>query len=185
MWWLPIDGAIGQLALLRDIGDWPEELLPIAADGGGNLIVVDVATGRVSAWDHEDWSTTALADDFGAWMTHLADDMDANLVVAGSIDDDEEDAIMLLDAPPSPAAAPHIAPDRAARVLLACLLERRLVAVAGEDVEGLIAQLHGALATKSPAQRRRRVIAVLEESASIDEIFATDDVLGVLVDELG
>src|SRR5262245_32469437 len=68
MWWLTAENALACYRLMNDLSDeWPPSLLPVAEDGGGNLIVVDLDRGTVSAWDHETWESIKLADDFGAW----------------------------------------------------------------------------------------------------------------------
>ena len=119
-------------------------------------------------------------------MTQLADDMDAQLVVAGNGDGDSYDALELLDAPAGPPApAPVILPDRAARVFVEVLVEKKFAVLHKKaDLEPLIAALTVALSTKSAASRKSKVIALLEESDAIDEIFADDDKLGGLVDEI-
>jgi cell wall assembly regulator SMI1 len=187
MTWLSADRAVGSLLYMREVvKDWPAALLPIADDAGGNLVVVDLDSGQVAAWDHEDGSTTKLADDLGTWMTLLADDMEARLVAVGAREEKADDALSLLDAPPAPAApAPVIARDRAARVFVEVLVEKRLVALAkGVDLESLIAALARALAIKTNAIKKKTVIALLEDSAAVEEIFAADDVLHTLVDEI-
>lgn len=187
MSWLSADRAVGSLLFMRDLPvAWPEELLPIADDAGGNLVVVDLRSGLVSAWDHEDARTTRLADDFGTWMTQLADDMDARLVVAGTVDDDADDAISLHDAPPPPPApAPFIARDRAARVFVEVLVEKRFAALRkGADLEPLVAALAAALAIKTNATKKKRVIETLEESDAVEEIFAGNDKIEGLVDDV-
>ena len=185
--WFSADRAVGSLLFMRDLAhEWPAALLPIADDTEGNLIVVDLDSGHVSAWDHEDRSTARLSDDFGTWMTHLADDMDARLVAPGAVEEKADDTLALLDAPPAPPpAAPIIARDRAARVFVEVLVEKRFVAlVKGADLEPLIAALTGALAIKTTATKKQTVIALLEDSRAVEEIFADDDVLETLVDEI-
>ena len=187
MWWLSVDEALAQYRFMRDLGvDWPEARLPIAQDAGGNLVYVDLDDGRCAAWDHETTESIDLASDFGAWMGALAEDMRAGLVVAGSEGDDDERTLTLLDAPPPPApAAPVVGPDRAARVLLDVLRERGFVALAdGADVEPLVAELTRALATRGAKKRCAAVLTALEESSAVDEIFAEDDWIRVLVDEI-
>lgn len=188
MWWLSAEKTLGRYRFMRDLSDqWPSTLLPIAEDAGGNLLVVDLDQGTLSAWDHETWGSRKLADDFGAWMEQLAADMAAGLVVAGSEEDDEDATLTLLDAPPPlPASPPALVPDRAARVLLDVLLERRFIAlVDNADRSALVAALTRALATKGAKRRRAKVIDVLEESEVVDEIFVDDDPIGVLVDDFG
>ncbi len=193
MSWLSGDRAVGSLLFMRALAtevpgaaEWPATLLPVGDDGGGNKIVVDLDSGEVSAWDHEDHSMAKLADDFSVWMTQLADDMDARLVVAGTDEDDAHDAITLLDAPPPPPApAPVIAKDRAARVFVEVLVEKRFVALRKRaDLEPLIAALTQALAIKTTATKKKKVIELLEESDAVEEIFAGDDKLEALVDEV-
>jgi cell wall assembly regulator SMI1 len=187
MSWLSADRSVGSLRFMRELPEpWPPALLPIADDDVGNLMVVDAGTGAVSAWDQEDRTLTPLAADLATWMTQLADDMDAQLVVAGTVEEGTEDALELLDAPPGPVApAPVILPDRAARVFVEVLVEKRFAALGkGVDLEPLILALTTALATKGAAERKRRVIAILEESDAIDEIFVDDDKLEGLVDEI-
>lgn len=185
--WLSADRAVGTLQFMRDLPDeWPAALLPIADDGSGNLIVVDLDTGEVSAWDHEDGSKARLAEDLATWMTQLANDMDARLVVPGTPEDGADDALELLDAPPGPPPPPPIIrADRAARVFIEVLIEKRFAALEkGADLEPLIAELARALATKGAASRKRTVIALLEESGAVQEIFADDEALEGLVDEI-
>jgi cell wall assembly regulator SMI1 len=187
MAWMSADSAVGRLLFMRELPTpWPAELLPIADDAGGNLLVADLETGAILAWDHETATTTRLADDLTTWMTQLADDMDARLVVAGSAEDDADDSLELLDAPPGPPPpAPIILPDRAARVFVEVLCEKKYAALhKGADLEPLIAELTLALAIPVTKERKKKVIALLEESDAIDEIFTTDDKLEGLVDEI-
>lgn len=185
MCWLSIERVAEQLAFLRDLGEFPEELLPIGEDAGGNLLVVNLDTGAISAWDHEDWSTTTIAKDMNALATNLADDMDANLV---TVDEEDEDfpALVLLDKPPPKLAVPQITEDRPARVLVAVMLERRMIALTkGRDIEKLIVELTAALALNDAIKRRERVVEVLEENPAVDELFADDETIDALLEELG
>jgi len=187
MFWLSAERAVGSLRFMRELPEpWPPALLPIADDDAGNLIVTDLETGAISAWDHEDRCTTRLADDFATWMTQLADDMEAQLVVAGNVEDGHDDTLELLDAPPGPPVPPPvILPDRAARVFVEVLIEKKFAVLAkNADLEPLIAELTTALANKSAKGRKSAVIALLEESDAIEEIFADDDKLEGLVDEI-
>jgi cell wall assembly regulator SMI1 len=180
-WWLSTEDAAAQLELVRDLGGWPSALLPFAADGAGNLLVVDLKRGAISAWDHETAETTRLADDFDAWMRDLASDM-----AASRVEEDGEDALTLLDAPPVRVAAPPLTPDRDARVLLAVMVEERFIElVGGADYEPLIALLHEALKSKPLAERTRRVESVLHENAVVDELFADDERIERLLKRLG
>lgn len=192
MWWLSVDAAEKQLVLMRDLGKFPEELLPFALDAGGNLLVVDTTNGRVAAWDHETWETTTLAADMDVWIAALADDMEQKLVAAPNEDPDEEDfddgRLMLMDAPPPPppeAGAPVVTEDRAARVLVEVLQERKFVEMTKRaDLEPLIKELHEALVHPIKGERKARVIEILEDSDVVDEIFANDDKIGGLVEAL-
>lgn len=187
MSWLSAERAVGSMLYMREQSEtWPATLLPIADDASGNLIVASLDTGVISAWDHEDGSTTWLADDFATWMTALADDMEARLVVAGSAEEGHDDALELLDAPPGPVAPPPvILPDRAARVFVEVLLEKKYAVLEkGSDIEPLVAQLTKALAGTGSANRKRAVIAILEESEAVEEIFVDDEKLEGLVEEI-
>lgn len=187
MSWLSSERAVGSMRYMREVSEtWPPALLPIADDDAGNLIVIALDTGLVSAWDHEDGSTTRLADDLATWITQLADDMDARLVVAGSVEEGHDDALELLDAPPGPAAPPPvILPDRAARVFVEVLLEKKYAVLEkGADIEPLVAQLTIALSGNGSASRKRAVIALLEQSEAIEEIFVDDEKLEGLVEEI-
>ena len=186
MSWLPIRGALDQRRFMQSLAeDWPEDHLPIGKDAGGNLLLADLRTEAILAWDHETWEAEPVAKSFDAWMTALADDMDAALVVTDE-EDDEPDALRLLAAPPStPGKPPSLAPDRPARVLLEALLERRWIEVdrAG-DVEGLVRALLGALSA-APKARAKKVSEVLETNPCVDELFADDEQIANLVEELG
>lgn len=192
MWWLSAEDARKKLAFMRGLGNFAEELMPFALDAGGNLLVVDTRTGRVAAWDHETAETTTLANDMDAWVSALADDMENKLVAAPNDDPDEEDfddgRLMLLDAPPPPppaAGAPVLAEDRAARVLVEVLQERKFVEMTKRaNLEPLVKELHEALAHPIRGERRARVITILEESDVVDEIFADDEKIGGIVDAL-
>ena len=187
MWWLPANEALAQYRFMRDLGvGWPESHLPVAQDAGGNLVYVDLDDGRCAVWDHETTESIELASEFGAWMSALAEDMRAGLVVAGSEDDDDDATLTLLDAPAPPAPpAPAVGPDRAARVLLDVLRERRFVVLAdGADEDALVAALTRALATRGAKKRGDAVLRVLEDSVAVDEIFAEDDWIRVLVSEV-
>lgn len=185
MYWLSAERVREQLAFMRDLGEWPEELLPIAEDAGGNLVVIDLKSGAVSAWDHEDWSTIKLAADFAQWMNDLADDMEASRV---TVDEEDEDfpALLLLDKPAVAPHAPSITPDRPARVLIEVMLERKMIALARKpNIEPLVAQLTKALDVKNPQKRRETVVEVLEENDAVDELFADDETIEELLEELG
>ena len=185
MCWLSIERVCEQLAFMKDLGDWPEERMPLAEDAGGNLLIVDLSTGEIAAFDHEDWSAVALAPDLDKWMTNLADDMDKNLV---TIDEDDEDfpALMLLDKPAPRATQPAITPDRPARVLVAVMVERRMLALAkGKDLEPLIVLMTKALEIKDAEERREKVVEVLEEDTAVDDLFADDETIDALLEELG
>jgi len=188
MWWLTTAGAIEQLDTMRDIGDWPAELLPFAQDGGGNLLVVDLESGQVSAWDHETWETTKLSSSLDAWFTALADDMEARLVAPPNEDVGDDDERLMLLAAPLPDVPPGesaIAEDRAARVFVAVLQERKLVELSKEaDIEPLVRALHVGLAIEDKDDRYDRVIEILEESPVVDEIFGDDDAIGGLIEDL-
>lgn len=181
MWWLPLEEAYARLKFMEDLGEWPEGQFPFAEDAGGNLILVDLATGNVTAWDHEDWSRKALAKDFSVLMSNLADDMEADLV-ATTEEDEDDDALELLDKPAA-AASVDVAPDHAARVLVEVMVERRILALRERfDVEPLIAELTEAL--DSGERAKAKVIDILEESEVVDEVFADDETIEKLIDEV-
>lgn len=182
MWWLPLEEAYARLEFMRDLGEWPDGQFPIAEDAGGNLILIDLASGAVGAWDHEDWSTKPLAKDFSLLMSALADDMEGRLVTTTE-EEEDDDALELLSKPMA-AAAQDIAPDRAARVLIEVMIERRMLALRERfDVEPLVAELAEAL--DAPGERRNaKVIDILEESEVVDEVFADDETLAKLIDEV-
>ncbi len=78
-----------------------------------------------------------------------------------------------------------ILPDRAARVFVEVLIEKKYAVLAKRaDIEPLVAQLAVALGTGTSADRKRAVISLLEESAAIEEIFADDEKLERLVEEI-
>lgn len=190
MSWLSLAAALEQWKLMRGLSDeWPEDDVPVAHDGGGNLVVVSLASGAVTLFDHETWEMTPLADSFAQWMTWLADDMDAGLVVLDEDESEYEDAITLLDKPvkPPPAAAPKPeVDDRASRVFLELLAERKLVQfVRGQDPRPLLKALLPALASKSPEKRMQSVLEVLEASPAVDEVFADDEELAEILEEFG
>lgn len=183
MWWLPLEEAYARLEFMQELGEWPEGQFPIAEDAGGNLILVDLATGAVGAWDHEDWSTKPLAKDFSALMVGLAEDMEGRLV-ATTEEDEDDDALELLSKPAAAPAPDDVAPDRAARVLVEVMLERRMLALRERfDVEPLIAELAEALETPSD-RRNAKVIDILEESEVVEEVFADDETLEKLINEV-
>jgi cell wall assembly regulator SMI1 len=185
MYWLSVERAREQVVFMRDLGEWPDNLLPIAEDAGGNLIVVDLKSGVVSAWDHEDWSTVPLAKDFAHWMNELADDMEGSLVV---VDEEDEDfpALMLLDKPAVAPNAPNITPDRPARVLLEVMVERKMLALARKgNIEPLIKELTKALDAKNPQKKREAVVSIFEDNDAVDELFADDETIDELLEELG
>jgi len=181
MWWLPVEEAYARLKFMEDLGEWPEGQFPIAEDAGGNLILIDLASGAVTAWDHEDWSRKELANDLGVLMTTLAEDMEARLVVTTE-EEEEDDALELLDKPAEPNSG-DVAPDRAARVLIEVMVERRILTLRERfDVEPLIAELTEAL--DSGDKRKAKVIELLEESEVVDEVFADDETIEKLIDEV-
>ncbi len=184
MWWLPLEEAYARLEFMQDLGEWPEGQFPIAEDAGGNLILIDLESGSVGAWDHEDWSTKPLAKDFSTLMNALADDMEGRLVVTTE-EEEEDDALELLSKPMPAAAAPDVAPDRAARVLVEVMIEQRMLALRERfDVEPLIVELAEALETPSGEKRKAKVIDILEESEVVDEVFADDETIEKLIDEV-
>ena len=186
MWMLSLDEALAQWRLMRDLGgDWRDAVLPIAMSASGDLVVVSLDAGTCGAWDHETGETTPLGD-FGAWMSALADDIRAGLIVSGSEDDDEDPTLTLLAEPPPPAHPPVLGPDRPARVLVEILVERRFIALAdGANVESLVAALSQALSDQTSEARASGVFSVLDESAVVEEIFAGDDEIEDVVEELG
>ncbi len=183
MTWLSTERIQEQLSFLRDLGtDWPEERLPIAEDAGGNMVFVDLETGAVAAFDHEDWAIFPLAKDFSTLLNNLADDMANNLVELD--EDDDVPTLILLDKPAAGSKQPDIARDRPARVLVAVMLERKMIALTkGRDIEPLIAKLTEAL--ELTEDRREKVVEILEENPAVDELFADDDEIDALLEELG
>ncbi len=185
MSWLPLGQAVNELHEMQSILDgWPDTLLPIASDGGGNHVLVDLEVGTVLLRDHEDGELVPLAPDFTTYMCWLADDMEARLVDTEGSDDDTELTLRTTALPPPP-PPPVLQPDRAARVLLEVLLERRCIAVSSGSREPLITALHHALAARGPAKRVKKVVAALEASALVDEIFADDAVLMAVLEDVG
>jgi hypothetical protein len=165
MCWHPLSDAIRTHLRMLDLGVvWERSWFPFGWDGGGNLLVVEAAR-------------------LDLWMEQLANDMDARLVVQG----EDDEGLTLLATPLPPEAPPSDRPpDLAARNLLVELFERRLVApVRGADPTALVAALQGALAARTIAKRRAQVLAALERSPAIDEIFADDETLEELLRELG
>lgn len=49
----------------------PDEVIVIANDGSGNLVCLDLLSGRVVTWWHESRSTEATAPDFTSWLVSL------------------------------------------------------------------------------------------------------------------
>jgi hypothetical protein len=97
-------------------------------------------------------------------------------------EEEEDDALELLDKPAVPAEQ-DVAPDRAARVLIEVMIERRVLALRERfDVEPLIAELAEAL--EDGERRKVKVIDVLEESEVVDEVFADDETIENLIDEV-
>lgn len=183
MAWLPLAGAVQELRVMQRVDpDWPASQLPVAADGGGNLVLIDLVTGAVRLLDHETGELEVLAPDFTTWMTWLADDMEAGLVVT---DEDGEALTLLKEAPAPPPPAPVLAPDRAARVLLEVLVERRHIALADGTTGPLIAALFAALATRGKARRLKQILGVLEASDLVDELYASDDMIAVAIEDVG
>lgn len=183
MSWLPLDGVLEELKAMRDAGPWPENHIPIATDGGGNALVLDLESEAILIFDHETWDPQVVATSFEAWMTQLADDMEAKLV--GTNEEDDEASIVLLEAPVPSVVTPSVGPDRAARVLLAALIERGWIEVAPGDLEPLVKDLHAALSILPPKARGRAVSNVLEKSKHVDEMFADDEQIADLVEEIG
>jgi cell wall assembly regulator SMI1 len=186
MSWLPLARVLEQLAFVKTLGEeWPEAHLPIALDAGGNLLLLDLDSEAILLWDHETWDPEEVAKSFGAWMTMLADDMDAKLVTTSEEEEEDETTLQLLETPVPSVVAPSVGPDRAARVLLAALVERKWIEVSDTDLEPLIKELHAALSVMPPKARGRAVSNVLERSKSVDEMFADDEQIADLVEEIG
>lgn len=184
MSWLPLDRVLEERATMGDAGEWPEHHLPIATDGGGNALLLDLESEAILLFDHETWEPEEVASSFEAWMTQLADDMEAKLVTTD--EDDDGASLVLLDAaPPSSVAAPSVGQDRGARVLLAAMLERGWIEVARGDLEPLVKELHAALSILPPKARGPAVSSVLHKSKLVEEIFADDEQLAELVEEIG
>jgi cell wall assembly regulator SMI1 len=184
MSWHPLSAAIGTHLQMFGLGvGWERSWFPFGGDGGGNLLVVEAGSGEVSVWDHETAELTTVSPRLDLWMEQLANDMDARLVVHGG---DGEGLDLLATPLPPEAPPPDRPPDLAVRNLLTELLERRLVAPKrGVDATELVAALQRALAAKTIAKRREQVLAALESSPAIDEIFADDETLEDLLHELG
>lgn len=181
MYWLPMDQALRSWRGQRGRG-WPAAWLPLGEDGGGNILCADVQSGALEAWDHETGETIRIAEDLDAWAAQLATDMAARLVEA--TEESEGEALELLKEPRVEPAAQGLAKDRPAWVLIGTLVERRLITlVPGREVAPLAAALTTALRSQSPARRRARVIDALEQSDVIEEIFAADEALDLLIDE--
>lgn len=187
MWWLPADDALDTLKAFRELDvTWCDSRLPIGKDAGDNVLLVDLDHGSLAAWDNESGDITPLAPDFAAWMSQLADDMEARLVAPS---DDEDDDLELLERPrgtKAPAAKPVIpaGPARPARMMLELLAARgHIILTEGADLDELAAALAVALATKGGARRRAKVVAELENSPAIEEVFADDDMIGAVADE--
>lgn len=191
MHWLPLAETQAQLRFMQEVDDeWPDELLPIASDGGGNLVLVDLADGVVTVYDHETAEYGPIAPSFGVWLSSLADDMDNELVALGTdgeADDDIDDELVLLKAPkPPPAKAPVLTEDRPARVFLALLAERKHALFApDESPDELIAALTRALELRDARKRLRAVVKALEDNPYVEELFADDDELTALLEEFG
>jgi len=183
MWWLPADDALQTLGSFRELGvGWAESRLPIGKDAGDNVLLVDLDHGSIAAWDNESGDITPLAPDFGAWMAQLADDMEARLV---AVTDDEEEDLELLERPRAPRQAPVIVgPQGPARMMLDLLVARGYVELAkGADLGPLTTALASALATKGGARRRAKVIAELETSPAVEEVYADDETIGAVAGE--
>lgn len=183
--WLPLDLAVKELrAMQRIFPDWPTSLLPIGSDGGGNHVLVDLVAGTVLLRDHETDETDALAPDFHTWMTWLAEDMDSGRVTDEDSDDGE--LLTLLEAPPPPPPPPPLlAPDRAARMLLEVLVERRHIALSTPPSEALVQAVNDALRCRGPKRRLEAVLHALGESDAVDEIFASDPEIAAAIKDVG
>ena len=80
--------------------------------------------------------------------------------------------------------ASNVARQRFYAVMLGVFVEGGHVILAeGEDLGTLVKALAAALGQKSKGKRRELVIALLENDARIEEVFADDDTIGALVEE--
>jgi len=165
MRWLPIAEVIREHTVNVGAADWPDDWLPLATDGGGNFVVV-AGDGEVFAWDHETGEPETLASSLDAWFGALADDLEASTRSA-------------------PVAAQ--APRRAGAVLIEVLEEHRFVEMdaeaSPEEVDALVGALEQALARRGVERQLEGVLAALEGSKAVAEIFADDEVLAVLLKE--
>jgi cell wall assembly regulator SMI1 len=69
-------GQQGALPSGERIDWWPVEWVPIAEDGGGDLVCAD-GGGRVVVFHHDSERREVLAPSFGHWINTLADQMEA------------------------------------------------------------------------------------------------------------
>ena len=182
MVWLGAEGTAKSHFAMLDLGiDWSISAIPIAEDGGGNLVFVDARTQEVALWDHEGGQSETVAPSFGALLAFVAEHLQAGRVY---FDEDEEE---LMEADPLPTVpAPDSSSRGVATRLLELLVDAELVLLTADaDRDDLIQALEEALAERSSERIRADLQRVLEEHDAVDDFFLDDAALERLADEFG
>jgi cell wall assembly regulator SMI1 len=149
--------------------------IPIASDDNGNFVVVDAQGGGVFVVDHESPEKrpeNVLASAIADLLEDLVRGLDS-----GAIRCDAAGLFRVV--------APVVTPPDTAVGLASLLIERGLVVpVQGCGVDDCAAAVRTVLAGRGRAKTKaKKLLRLLEEAPWVDEIFATEELLEIFVDE--
>jgi cell wall assembly regulator SMI1 len=176
MRWLSAADARTVLFECRDTLDeaFRSSWLPVATDDLGNVAVVDADAGTLFAIDHEDpraKKENRIAESIGAYLSELARDVESGAVEC------DRDGFFRGVATPST--------SEPAAVLLALLVEQGMLELApGSSMAEAVAAVRPVLASVGSTKALAKQLGEVLESASwVDETFASQEVLELLVAE--
>jgi cell wall assembly regulator SMI1 len=177
MRWLSVRDAKDELRQCRDTiaESFAPSWIPIAADDNGNFVVVDAESGTVMAVDHESPEPRAenrLASSIVELLEEMVRGIDNGIIRC--------DRTGLF-----PTVAAATAPTDPATVFVTLLVERGLLALAaGRTIDDAAPAVRIILVGRGRAATKANKLARLFEDASwVDETFASEEVLEVLVEE--
>ncbi len=177
MRWLSAKEAARQLSDYRDTmgATFQRSWVPVATDDNGNAVVLDVDSGALFALDHEDpcmKDDNRIAASLPAFVEALADDLKS-----GALRCDHNGFYRVI--------APHAAPTQPAALLLSLLEERNLIELApSAQRQDAVAAIDAILAGRgNSAALAQKLAGLLDAATWVDETYASEDVLEVLVEE--
>jgi cell wall assembly regulator SMI1 len=177
MRWLSAREAMAELRGGRDTmaESFARSWIPIATDDNGNFVIVDAERGTVFAIDHEspgELLENRVASSVADLLEDLVRGIDAALIRC-----DRTGLYRIV--------APLKAPSDPATAFVDLLLERGLLALAsGRTVDDAVPAVRSILTGRGRAATKAKKLALLlEEAPWVDETFASEEVLEVLLDE--